>query len=210
MPVNVSNEYIQEKNRLSSSGAWITLAKLMDPEGGDPARFAFNTEDIEYSGYIWRGITINADSIKESRDGELPEVNMTIVDINRLLLPTLDAHKGGVGTDVYLYIVNSAHLDLDPILTEKFQITKASVDHLCRISLSLSALDISTFRSPPNRFIREYCRYKEFKGPLCQYDGPEETCDRTLTRCKQLGNQRRFGGFPGIGAFGYQKSKVNS
>ena len=209
MPEDISQQYIQEKNRLSSSGAWVTISKLVLPNE-NPIRVSFNTEDIEYDGFVWTGIPISADSIKETREGELPEIEFTIIDIERILLPALDEHKGGVGANVFIYIINMAHLDLAPILSEKFQIARTGVDHLCRITFTLSAIDLSTFRSPPNRYISEYCRYQEFKGPLCQYEGPEETCDRTLTRCKELGNQERFGGFPGVGRYGYQKSSVDN
>jgi len=204
MPKNISQQYIEEKNRLSSRGAWITIAEVHFPET-ESGKFAFNTEDVEYDYKTWKGIPIEADSIRETREGELPELNFTVVDIERIMLPELDYNKGGIGIDVDLHIINDAHLDLDPILSERFQISKTSVDHLCRIQFTLSVTDAATFRSPPNRFIRGFCRYEEFKGPLCQYDGTEEECDRTLKRCRELGNQKRFGGFPGLGPFGYRR-----
>jgi hypothetical protein len=49
---------------------------------------------------------------------------------------------------------------------------------------------------------RNICRYKKFKGTRCGYAGVEIICDRTLTRCRELANSRRFGGFPGMGAGG--------
>lgn len=206
MPFNISNEYIQEKNKLSSSGAWLTIAKFIPPDESEVLRLVFNTEDIEYAGYNWMGIPIKADSIAVTREGELPELNMTLVDIERHLLPLLDANKGGVGSDVTIYIINSAYLHLDPIMEENFQVIRTSVDHMNRIQFTLGVYDLSSYRSPRHRFIREYCRYEVFKGSLCGYDGPETECDRTLTRCKELGNQKRFGGFPAMGSLGYQKS----
>jgi len=38
------------------------------------------------------------------------------------------------------------------------------------------------------------CRWKEFGGPECQYDGTS-WCDRTYSRCCSLGNSDNFGGF---------------
>jgi phage-related protein len=39
----------------------------------------------------------------------------------------------------------------------------------------------------------------------CGYVGSETDCNRSFTRCKELGNERRFGGFIGVSATGYLK-----
>jgi len=39
------------------------------------------------------------------------------------------------------------------------------------------------------------CRWRAFKGPECQYVGSAVHCDRSYTRCVELGNQANFGGF---------------
>jgi phage-related protein len=36
-------------------------------------------------------------------------------------------------------------------------------------------------------------------------DGTETNCNRTFARCKELGNEERFGGFPAIGSYGIFK-----
>lgn len=40
------------------------------------------------------------------------------------------------------------------------------------------------------------CRWKKFKGAQCGYAGAETACNRTYLRCKELGNEANFGGFP--------------
>ena len=37
-----------------------------------------------------------------------------------------------------------------------------------------------------------------FKDERCLYSGAETSCDKTMTRCKQLSNVVRFGGYPAI------------
>lgn len=39
------------------------------------------------------------------------------------------------------------------------------------------------------------CRWKQFKGTECGYAGEGTWCDRTYTRCEDLGNAPNFGGF---------------
>ena len=40
-----------------------------------------------------------------------------------------------------------------------------------------------------------FCRWKEFKGLECTYSGSENTCDRSYSRCIELGNTANYGGF---------------
>lgn len=47
---------------------------------------------------------------------------------------------------------------------------------------------------------RTSCQVRRFKDVRCGYNGLETSCDRTLTRCKALGNQANFRGFPSIPA----------
>ena len=37
-----------------------------------------------------------------------------------------------------------------------------------------------------------------FKSDECGYTGSSESCGKTLTECKEKGNETRFGGFPSI------------
>ena len=43
---------------------------------------------------------------------------------------------------------------------------------------------------------RATCQVRRFKDCRCGYKGEEEKCDRTFTRCKELGNHANFRGFP--------------
>ena len=47
---------------------------------------------------------------------------------------------------------------------------------------------------------RTSCQVRRFKDVRCGYTGNATSCDRTLTRCKELGNQANFRGFPSIPA----------
>ena len=50
----------------------------------------------------------------------------------------------------------------------------------------------------PNMTYDPNCQYRRFKDERCQYAGSETTCDKTMTRCKALGNVERFGGHPSV------------
>jgi len=43
---------------------------------------------------------------------------------------------------------------------------------------------------------RASCQVRRFKDSRCGYSGNETSCDRTFARCKELGNEENFRGFP--------------
>ena len=45
--------------------------------------------------------------------------------------------------------------------------------------------------------MKDYCPFK-FKGIECGYKGAASKCNKTLKRCRELGNNERFGGEPSI------------
>lgn len=66
-------------------------------------------------------------------------------------------------------------------------------------TFTLGANNPFSKRFPLNRLLKNRCRYKQFRNWRCGYAGAETTCDRTLARCRELGNSERFGGTPGVG-----------
>ena len=56
-------------------------------------------------------------------------------------------------------------------------------------------------RFPQERVLKNFCRYR-FKDTRCAYTGTEPSCNKTLTKCRELENSIRFGGFPGVGRGG--------
>lgn len=203
MPLTISSDAISEKNKLSNSGAWLLLLEVIYP-GETSIRVCLNTENITWDGETWYGVPFNLDDIEESNEGEVTETSITVYDIERRIIPYIDAYDGGVGATAYIYIVHSNHLDnTTPELDMDFEILDVNINHKSQVKFKLGGENLSNYRSPPDIFLQSHCRYKEFKGSLCGYTGAETECDRTFARCKELNNQRRFGGFPGIGRLGY-------
>lgn len=50
----------------------------------------------------------------------------------------------------------------------------------------------------PNMTYGVNCQWRRFRDVNCAYVGPESRCDKTLTRCQELGNLHNFGGFPSL------------
>lgn len=205
MALSISTEALHEKNKTASNDPWLLLLEILYPSE-NPIRLVWNTEDITWDGETWLAAAFSLGDIEETKEGEIPEVSLDIVDIERRLTPILDQYSGGIGASVIIRVVHSAHLDVTtPEYEDEMEIIDVTIDHQNKIKFKLGAENLSNFRCPPDRFLKGHCRYKEFKGSKCGYDGPETECDRTFERCRELGNQARFGGFPSVGRLGYHR-----
>jgi len=207
MPLSISTDAIQEKNKLSSNDPWLLLLEI-DYPGETPIRVVWNTEDITWDGETWHAFPVfKLGDMEETKEAEIPAVNLTFFDPGREVIPIVDEHGGGLGSEVWVYVVHSAYLsNTTPEFEQEFEIIEAKIGYDFSINLKLGAENLINRRSPQDRYLKGHCRYKEFKGSLCGYSGSETDCNRTFERCRELGNQARFGGFPGIGKIGYWRT----
>lgn len=205
MPLTISTDAISEKNKLASSSPWLLLLEIIYP--GEPSiRVVWNTSDITWDGETWLACPFKLDDLEESKESNVPSVNLSIVDIERRITPYLDQYSGGVGATVYIRVVHADYLDsTNPELEERMEIIDVAIDHMNAIKFTLGAENLSNYRSPRDRFLKGHCRYQEFKGSLCGYSGSDTECSRTYEDCCSKGNQARFGGFPGLVGRGYYR-----
>ena len=70
----------------------------------------------------------------------------------------------------------------------KLDYENASMD----IETSLGGYEVQA----PIMKYRTTCQVRRFKDCRCGYTGEETKCDRTLERCKELGNVENFAGYP--------------
>ena len=202
MPLSISTEAKIEKNKLGSNDPWLLMLEIQYT-GEAAVRLVWNTQQIWWNSVTWYPASFILGDQEESQDGAIPIVNLGIVDLERQLIPVVDYYGGGLGATVNVYIVHSNYLyNSTPEFEAQFEVVGVNVQHDGTITFKLGAEDLSSRRSHPYFFMSAYCRYNTFKGSLCGYTGGETDCDRTLTRCRELNNIARFGGFPGMGRMG--------
>ena len=111
----ISAAAITEKNKLSSTGAFLALVKIEYP-GYSAYRFAWNTEDVVWpssGGDTYIGFPFEFEPVKLSSKGELNDVVVRVSNVNQTLTPAVEALDGGVGGTITFYIVHSDHLEPD-------------------------------------------------------------------------------------------------
>jgi len=198
----LSSFAIGEKNKLSSDGAWILLLEIISPVTSTYIRVCTNNEDITWNSETWYAFPFEIDDIGESAKGTIPQLTVRVSNITRVIQTQVEDEKGGVGSNVRIMAVHSENLDeATPEIDIPFEVVGASFDEKWA-SFILGVPSPFKKRFPRNRVLATFCNYKYFKGTRCQYTGGETECDRTLARCRELGNSLRFGGCPGVSATG--------
>lgn len=202
-----------EKNRLSTTFAWLVLLKVTMPDA-TVLRIVANSENVTWpvvSGNLYTAFPFELDEIGEDSTGDVPSIGLKVANVARVLEPYLEDQEGLVDSTVVIRIVNSMHVTTatftgtdnpSPEIELTYQITATNSDSMW-VTFTLGSLNPWNKRFPRNRIWRNTCRFKAFKGSLCKYAGVETTCNRTLETCREtMANSINFGGAPGVGSKG--------
>jgi lambda family phage minor tail protein L len=193
-------DIIAAKNSLSASGAWLYLLEIL-VDGEDPLRLVQNSEDVTWDGNTWTRFPFQIDEIGEDGKGEVPRIRILVSNVGRSMQALLEEYDGISDATVNLYVVHSDNLDeTDPVVEYAFEVQKVTAAEDW-VTFELGAENRFNVRCPRTRLLKNFCRW-DFKSTECGYSGGETACDHTLSRCRELSNSERFGGFPGMGSGG--------
>jgi len=204
-----------EKNKLTSTKAWLVLLKITLTDDTEIFLVA-NTEQVTWpvtNGDIYLGFPFEIDEIGDTNKGEIPSVAIKVSNVTRSLEPYLEDYDGMVDSIVEIYVVNSTNVEIPsdpgagvnnitPEIELRYEILRSHADSQW-VTFTLGATNPFNKRFPRNKVSKNYCRYKEFKGDRCQYDGEQTSCDRSLDTCRiVMDNAINFGGCPGVATKG--------
>jgi len=206
MPLPISSAAIQEKNKLDGSGEeWIILIDIVVPGVSENIRVTSDNQNTIWNGNTYVPFSFEIDEISDTSTGEVPRVDLRVSNVKRVMEKYVQDYdyytkaNGYVPIELTISVVHSAHLDLTVPETELVFHLKQPKTNAKWATFTLGANNPFNSRYPLNRLLKNRCRYKKFKNTRCGYMGSETACNRTLTRCRELGNSARFGGFPGVG-----------
>lgn len=209
MPSSVilSSEIIQQKNELGSTDAFLVLLEIAIPDVTDPIRVVANTDDIVWNEQSWIAFPFEMEEISDQSQGEIPSVELRIPNVDRVVegyLQEYDAYvkrNGPADITVGIYVVSTLQLNTANYVVYHEYILVQPTSTRDYITFTLGAPNPYRKRFPLNRILKNNCRYK-FKQERCGYTGTATSCNKTLTRCRELNNSTRYGGFPGVGRGG--------
>ncbi len=202
MALPITPAIVGEKNKLASNGAWLVLLELIFPDPEEPIYLVNNTEDITWDSKTWERFSFDTEDVIEDGRGALPSFSINVSNVTRRFAKLIDEYAGARGATATLRVVHSDHLEEDPVFEEPYKVISAKLNR-GTATFTLGAENPLNQRSPRQRYLMDSCRYKNFKGVLCGYDGGASTCDRTLEQCTSYGNDDRFGGFPSVSLGGF-------
>jgi len=207
---SLDSDFLAEKNKLQSS-ATIDLYEIsLD---GTPLRFAAWREDVVFNGDTYVSFPIVRNEYTESEDDVLPQIQLTIANVSRVIGGYLESYNGLIGKTVTHRTVFENLLSDPNAVVEETYYVKSSVANQDAVVLVLaSRLDIFNASLPARRFQKNFCPWT-YKGEGCwipigaaEYEAPAgfvdtENCDHSLdgvSGCEFHANEKRYGGFFGI------------
>ena len=156
-------------------------------------------------------------ALTETDAGNLPSITLTVSNVSREIIATLESYNGLIGQPVRIILTNMGALsDNNAAMQHDFKIlnTTATAE-----TVGVQLGDISLYESsfPGQRMMRHFCRH-QYRAAACGYvvaaSDPDylATCDKSLdglNGCEAHGvsetaagvpaiHPNRFGGFPGI------------
>lgn len=189
-------DLIIEKNKIATPVPWILLLDIVLTDDTE-LYICRNNENVTFNGQLYTAVPFDIEPTKASARGEIPTVTLRVSNVTRALQPYLEKLDGGIGSEITLRVVNTAHLDEDYSELEiGFDVLSASSE-VYWVTFILGAPNPLGKRFPSFQFIADHCRWR-FKSVECGYSGKASACKRTLSDCRLLKNSGRFGGFPGL------------
>lgn len=198
MPKSVSDIFIAEKNKQANKP--IFLYTLYNYDGnGTNLNLAECPEEVVFDSVTYSPFPITFDAIGEQTGGAIDEVKISVGNVSRLIQGYLEMYDFK-GLKVRILQVFADIIDhSDSYLEHIFYIDRWEQTDPTTISFYLSSkFNFRDVKIPKRLYGRTNCRW-EFKSAECQYSGVETICDRTLQKCRELGNTLNYGGFPSAG-----------
>lgn len=197
---------VLEKNKVASLIPFLLLIEVdvVDPTSQqliETLRIANNTEDVTFNGQVYTAAKFDIQLKEES--GAQPEVTLSLVDYTRAVLQRMETYGGGVGFKVTLLVVrgDTATMASDKPETRLFfEVVGASASSYV-VSFTLGAENALMRLFPRRLQAKNFCPWRYKDPTTCRYASSLPGCDLTLAGpngCKAHGNERNFGGFPGI------------
>lgn len=221
MPLpNIPIEILEEKNQLATLERFIWLYEVQVPTTPSPTsyRLTRGPEAVSYRGFSYSPFPITHEIIERDRQGNLPETRLTVSNVSREIIRTLELYEGLVGQEVKITLAHSLTSGADgtPVAEEVFRITASAADAKAA-TFTLGTRSLFDQKIPKTRMMRTHCRH-QYRSPECGYSLDESdpnflsTCDKSLSGpngCRAHGasytaagqtpiHPERFGGYPGI------------
>ena len=174
----------------------------IDIEGGGIRVLDNETlQSLTYQAKKYLGAPLSHGEITKDDNSSVSKLNISLSNIG-LAISGIIGTRGDVITNTTA-VLTLVFLDVNTneLIPGAKQIMYAGKCNNLTLDYENASMDIETplggyEKQCPAMKYRATCQVRRFKDCRCGYTGKETTCDRTFDRCKELGNQANFRGFP--------------
>ncbi len=158
-------------------------------------------QSFSYNGEDYFGAPLTLGEIKRDDNSGVSKLNIKLSNV-ALSISGIIGQRGDVITDAPA-VLTQVFLDVNTntLLPQYSLILFAGRCNNLKLDYEEASMDIETslggyeIQAPIMKY-RTTCQVRRFKDCRCGYTGTETKCDRTFARCKELGNEENFRGFP--------------
>lgn len=213
------------RNELRASDPWIWLFEFEIPTtpptrlrlAANPEAVTFGT-DSDGNALTYSPFPIRIGTMRQTSEGDIPSVDITIGNPDRILSAYIETYDGMIGQPVKAILVNSGDL-----ANPRSKLEDRGEIRLCTVGGNSVVVRVSTYslyqrRFPPFRYVSRTCRH-QFGDVNCGYaipagatnttGGGYNVCSKSLAACEARGadelarnvevlHPQRFGGWRGI------------
>lgn len=182
----------------------IIPRKLLKIELEGGSVFVMDNETLDslvYDGETYLGAPLSHGEIEKDDNSSVSKLTIELSNVG-LSISGIIGQRGDVITSAPA-VLTLVFLDVNTntILPDYKQVLYAGRCNNLKLDYETASIDIETslggyeLQAPVMKY-RTSCQVRRFKDCRCKYSGEETSCDRTFERCKELGNQANFAGFP--------------
>lgn len=158
-------------------------------------------ESLTFDGETYLGAPLSHGDIEKDDNSSVSKLSIELSNVG-LSISGIIGQRGDVITDAPA-VLTLVFLDVNTntILPDYKQVLYAGHCNNLKLDYETATVDIETslggyeLQAPVMKY-RTSCQVRRFKDCRCKYSGSATSCDRTFERCKELGNQANFAGFP--------------
>lgn len=155
---------------------------------------------LSFEGVDYIGAPLEHGEITKDDNSSVAKLEITVSNIGLGISGIIGNRGNVIGNAPATLTMVLLNVNNNAILQGTKQVLWYGLCNNLQITNESAKMDIETplggytYNTPCMKY-KATCNVRKFKDCRCGYTGDETTCDRTYTRCKELGNNKRFQGF---------------
>jgi lambda family phage minor tail protein L len=203
MPLDTNVAFTQETRKRATQPIFLYTIYDYDSNGTNKYFAAYDI-NVTFDSIEYIRFPITHDVISENTRGEIDSTKIQLSNISRLIEYYLQNYDLR-GKKISIKMVFANLLNDPDACVEFSNYIDSYTSNVKDVVFSImSKFDIANLSLPGRTYIKSHCQWLFAspairalgKGSECGYTGSETICNRTRGRCRELGNQVRFGAFP--------------